>query len=175
MEKECCLYRHFDKDKNLLYVGISLSVVSRLKQHYQKSGWAENISIVTVEKFPSREEALRAEAKAIQSENPRFNIQGRKRITKANRYAAAMSMIERERKLKIKIYKFFDNNGNFRPGAEIKWNKLKAYASTNRSYSFRERIKKVEEKARRTLEFIESYNTDYPPEDGIPRSVNVYF
>lgn len=68
------LYRHFDKDGDLLYVGISLSAVARLKQHMDHSRWANEISRIEIEQFPTREAALFAELKAIQSEKPRHNI-----------------------------------------------------------------------------------------------------
>lgn len=70
-----CLYRHFDAQKNLLYVGVSLSAVARLSQHMNDSGWADQIASIKVERFPSRAEALAAETKAIQTENPKFNVQ----------------------------------------------------------------------------------------------------
>jgi len=74
------LYRHFDKNNNLLYVGISLSTFNRLSQHKDHSGWFYGITNVTIEHFPTREEALAAERKAIKSENPKFNIASRKTV-----------------------------------------------------------------------------------------------
>ena len=66
------LYRHFDENGALLYVGISLSAVQRLKQH-EKSGWFEDIATVTIESFDTRELALIAESKAIRQERPIHN------------------------------------------------------------------------------------------------------
>jgi excinuclease UvrABC nuclease subunit len=82
------LYRHFDKNNNLLYVGISLSTFNRLSQHRDHSKWFFNITNVAIEHFATREEALAAERKAIKSENPKFNIAMRK----------TMAEIEREQK-----------------------------------------------------------------------------
>jgi hypothetical protein len=73
------LYRHFDVDGNLLYVGISLSAVHRLSQHKEHSHWAGQIKRVEVESFDTREEALIAETLAIQSENPKHNLAKRKK------------------------------------------------------------------------------------------------
>ena len=67
------LYRHFDADGRLLYVGISLSVVSRLAQHRESAKWFSRISKVTVESYETREDALDAENNAIARENPIFN------------------------------------------------------------------------------------------------------
>ena len=40
MTKQTCLYRHYDKDDKLLYVGISISAYTRLSQHKINSKWA---------------------------------------------------------------------------------------------------------------------------------------
>jgi predicted GIY-YIG superfamily endonuclease len=70
------LYRHFDTDDNLLYVGVSLSSVNRLSQHKSNSHWFYSIARQEIEYFDSREEALKAEAEAIRNENPNNNIMG---------------------------------------------------------------------------------------------------
>lgn len=67
------LYRHFDKDDVLLYVGISLSALVRLNQHRITSDWFDQITTIRVETFSSRQEALKAERLAIQTERPFYN------------------------------------------------------------------------------------------------------
>lgn len=67
------LYRHFGKDGELLYVGVSLSAVARLSAHGAVSPWFRDIVRVDVEIFPTRAEALLAEKRAIQTENPLHN------------------------------------------------------------------------------------------------------
>lgn len=67
------LYRHFDKDGNLLYVGISLSVIQRLSQHKNCSPWYHKIAKIEVETFDDRASALVAEKKAIIEEHPIYN------------------------------------------------------------------------------------------------------
>jgi len=69
------LYRHFDEDDNLLYVGISMSVAARLACHKSSSHWFDKIKKITIENFGTREEVLDAEIKAIQLEKPKFNVQ----------------------------------------------------------------------------------------------------
>jgi len=69
------LYRHFDADHQLLYVGISLSAVARLAAHKQTAHWFTDIARVEVQWLDSREDALAAEAAAITAENPRWNLQ----------------------------------------------------------------------------------------------------
>lgn len=68
------LYRHFDRDGNLLYVGVSLSTISRLSQHKDASHWFAEIARVTIESFADRPLALVAEREAISKENPRHNL-----------------------------------------------------------------------------------------------------
>jgi len=74
MTKPTQLYRHYDKDDNLLYVGISLSAYARLSQHKLHSEWAKESAKMTIENFNNRNDALRAEKNAIEIEKPRFNL-----------------------------------------------------------------------------------------------------
>lgn len=67
------LYRHWDIEGNLLYVGISLSAVYRLSQHMSGAAWADQINKVTLETFPTRAKALAAERLAIRQERPKWN------------------------------------------------------------------------------------------------------
>lgn len=74
------LYRHFDKEGELLYVGISLSTGNRTKGHRLDSGWWDDISRIEIEKFESRGMAEAAEVKAIQSEKPKHNVRHRSEL-----------------------------------------------------------------------------------------------
>ncbi|WP_343038773.1 GIY-YIG nuclease family protein [Pseudoxanthomonas kalamensis] len=67
------LYRHWDKDGRLLYVGIACNFVNRLAQHRNDSAWFPLIANVTIQHFDSREEAAAAEVHAIRTELPIFN------------------------------------------------------------------------------------------------------
>lgn len=68
------LYRHFDADGKLLYVGISLSAVARLSAHRHASHWFDRITSVTIQRFDTRQDALKAEYRAIQDEKPECNL-----------------------------------------------------------------------------------------------------
>jgi len=69
------LYRHFDREGTLLYVGISYNSVERLmKGHKQNALWFDQVTKIEIERFPSRSEALRAEKEAIKTDRPRHNI-----------------------------------------------------------------------------------------------------
>jgi predicted GIY-YIG superfamily endonuclease len=67
------LYRHYDKDGNLLYVGISWTILQRLRQHEKGSFWFKEVDSIKLEKYSSREASLAAERKAILAERPRYN------------------------------------------------------------------------------------------------------
>ncbi len=71
------LYRHFDAEGLLLYVGVSLRPLGRLCEHRDSSHWVRSIARVTMEWFDSRPEALAAELRAIQTEGPAHNIAGK--------------------------------------------------------------------------------------------------
>jgi hypothetical protein len=73
-DRQTDLYRHFDTQGRLLYVGISLSTVARLTQHRSSSGWFNKIARVEIEKHPSRRAALEAEKAAILNELPVCNV-----------------------------------------------------------------------------------------------------
>ena len=68
------LYRHYDADGTLLYIGISLRAAYRLSQHMAVSHWADRIARITVEQHPNRPAAELAETTAINQEKPLFNI-----------------------------------------------------------------------------------------------------
>lgn len=67
------LYRHYDANGCLLYIGIARRVVQRTADHEKSSGWAEAIARIDVEWHSSREAALKAEAVAIAEEKPKHN------------------------------------------------------------------------------------------------------
>lgn len=74
MSSEHALYRFYDIDGRLLYIGISLNPGSRWKQHRDDKPWWHDVAQVTVERLPSRQVALAAEQAAIVAERPRYNI-----------------------------------------------------------------------------------------------------
>ena len=74
MSTKTALYRHFDADGVLLYVGISNSAMKRLDEHRAASHWSLDIARVELKWFETRDEALSAEREAIMNESPRHNI-----------------------------------------------------------------------------------------------------
>lgn len=73
--RRCCLYRHFDAEGRLLYVGVSTSLIRRLEQHGRYAHWFSSIAKITIQHFANEREALAAELDAIRTEEPMYNIQ----------------------------------------------------------------------------------------------------
>lgn len=70
----CDLYRIFDIDGRLLYVGISIDAKRRMWQHSISQPWWDEVENVLAERFDTRRAAAKAEERAIRSERPLYNI-----------------------------------------------------------------------------------------------------
>lgn len=68
------LYRMFDADGRLLYVGITIDIVSRFRSHRSLKPWWPDIQTIQLEHFPDRLAARAAELKAITTEFPCYNV-----------------------------------------------------------------------------------------------------
>lgn len=69
------VYRFRDAHGTLLYVGCSGTFGQRLDNHASSKAWFTQVADISVEHYPSRPEALAAEAKAIRDEAPIHNVQ----------------------------------------------------------------------------------------------------
>lgn len=74
MPRTCALYRFFDADDALLYVGITVNLPIRLRAHAHK-GWHAETRRITVDWFDTEDAAREAERQAIRSERPLHNVQ----------------------------------------------------------------------------------------------------
>jgi predicted GIY-YIG superfamily endonuclease len=72
--KRTVLYKAYDADGLLLYVGISGGIIARFAQHVDGSPWSRVMARMEVEWFATRDEALKAEKASIKSLRPLFNI-----------------------------------------------------------------------------------------------------
>lgn len=73
LRQPTALYRWYDDNGQLLYVGITGSLAGRQDAHGRKSSWAEFAARSTVERYPERAAAEQAEVTAIKAERPLFN------------------------------------------------------------------------------------------------------
>jgi hypothetical protein len=67
------LYRLYDSEGTLLYVGISAHPSERLKQHAGDKAWWHHVARHEITWIDSRDEAVKAEAEAMRSELPLYN------------------------------------------------------------------------------------------------------
>lgn len=68
------LYRFYDADDRLLYVGISLNAAHRASEHRRDKSWWPAVERMTVERAANRAKALELERAAIISERPLHNV-----------------------------------------------------------------------------------------------------
>lgn len=73
------VYRCWDGNGRLIYVGVSVAPLQRMDQHKTNSWWFDQTARVTYRVFPTREYAMARERQAIAEENPRWNVRGRDR------------------------------------------------------------------------------------------------
>lgn len=74
------VYRAYDRNCRLLYVGCTKNLPARLRTHAgngkQAPGWWADVSCVSVEEFPTYDDAWLAESRAIAAEDPLYNQVG---------------------------------------------------------------------------------------------------
>lgn len=70
------LYRAYDENFSLLYVGITANPGVRLRKHAERKWWWGNVSQIQLQHFSSRDALEAAEREAIATESPVFNVQG---------------------------------------------------------------------------------------------------
>lgn len=73
-DPELVLYRFYDAEGGLIYVGKSVAFLDRLSQHRRDSGFFPLVASVTLERgFSTEGDLLAAEHAAIAAEHPQFN------------------------------------------------------------------------------------------------------
>lgn len=68
------LYRFYDADDTLLYVGLSINPGKRFERHKADKEWWTEVARIDMEQFPDIDALRTGERTAIQSERPRHNI-----------------------------------------------------------------------------------------------------
>lgn len=84
------IYRQFDANNVLLYVGVTKKLSSRMHSHLRRSKWRKEITKIELAMFQSREEVYAAERQAIKNEHPKYNIRYRYRPPRAAIYRGLM-------------------------------------------------------------------------------------
>lgn len=75
------LYRLWNAEHALLYVGITDNLEVRVEEHSADKPWWGEVDQVSTEELPSRRRALEAETRAIYWEQPRYNVLGSPRYS----------------------------------------------------------------------------------------------
>lgn len=73
-EGRTAVYRLFDANGELLYVGCSLNPPARCEKHSKHKPWWHEVADRADEWHDTRAEAEAAEKLAIQTENPKYNV-----------------------------------------------------------------------------------------------------
>lgn len=73
--KPQALYRFYDADGELLYIGITSNPGARWKRHAGDKPWWTEVASTTIEHFGTREDVEVAERSAIRAERPKYNRQ----------------------------------------------------------------------------------------------------
>ena len=68
------VYRCYDIEGNLLYVGCTINVHKRLGEHRPYAAWFPMLARFTVDRYPTRRQALEVEGYAIIHERPLYNV-----------------------------------------------------------------------------------------------------
>lgn len=68
------LYKQYNKEGELLYVGISGSYLARQTQHSKNSPWFSTVTTIVLEHYATRKEVEDAEYTAIKLYRPKYNI-----------------------------------------------------------------------------------------------------
>jgi hypothetical protein len=75
------LYRMYDAHGSLLYVGITQRRMQRFHEHSASQPWWSQVARIDVEHHPDRASVEAAERHAIQTEDPHYNVVGRRGTT----------------------------------------------------------------------------------------------
>lgn len=68
------VYRLYDADNDLLYIGSSKELPQRYKDHARSKPWWPDVRRRTETWYETRQQAYGAERKAINTERPRYNV-----------------------------------------------------------------------------------------------------
>lgn len=68
------VYRIFDTDGQLIYVGATANPESRILAHKHTSWWYPQLGRIKIKVYPTRTAATDAEKAAIRTEFPRWNV-----------------------------------------------------------------------------------------------------
>lgn len=69
-----CVYKLYASDGEPLYIGVTSDLHRRMREHRRQALWWGWVARSVIVRYPSRQAAELAEAAAIASEGPAFNV-----------------------------------------------------------------------------------------------------
>lgn len=79
------LYRCYDRDQRLLYIGMTAFPSRRFKQHRRGSSWWNQVDRIDLSSYRNFRVLEQAEIRAIRVEKPKFNVVGRETLAPGRR------------------------------------------------------------------------------------------
>ena len=76
VDEEAAVYRLYDAEGQLLYVGMTGNLGVRYAEHRRDKPWWSEVARRSATWYPSRKEALAVERLAIRDEGPKYNKRG---------------------------------------------------------------------------------------------------
>ena len=136
--KKTALYRMFDCDGQLLYVGISQNWFNRLNTHFSSKPWVDEITNITIAWYASTPAAALAERTAIRWENPVYNIQSAVKDTVERKHFESLfgpSQIQPDdfHKSLVKLSREMEELCNFECDNKYEWAVLNALWELSKS------------------------------------------
>lgn len=95
------LYRLYDADDTLLYVGIAVDPSVRWRVHAGEKTWWHEVTRKTVEWHSTRLEAEAAEVAAIVTESPRYNVENSTTRTRGDAQGEYRSKYNKPRQIRV--------------------------------------------------------------------------
>lgn len=74
------VYRMYNRQNKLIYVGCTTDLKRRIRQHKRESLWIRKAHRYTFEEYSSKEEGRAAEARIIMDERPWYNTQWKQEV-----------------------------------------------------------------------------------------------
>jgi predicted GIY-YIG superfamily endonuclease len=90
--KKTAVYRMYDKDRELLYVGITSKLSDRFGNHFKEKTWIDDVQSINITWYANRNRAEVAENTAIRWEHPKHNVKGV--IKNTSEYKHLLALLE---------------------------------------------------------------------------------
>lgn len=84
-----CVYKHYDSDGNLIYVGVTGNALTRIRTHIRDSRWFDLVNEIKIEKFDNADAAIAREKQLIEENKPVFNSANNPRMLSVKLEASA--------------------------------------------------------------------------------------